>query len=305
MKQRLIIVFICLLMVIGAGAQELQARLTVSANRVGNQVDKKVFQTLQTALSNFINNRRWTGDNYTAGEKIKCNFLLSIDQAVGENVYKASLTVQAARPVFNTQYESPLVNFQDNDIVFRYIEFQPIEFNENRVQGSDPLAANMTAVLAYYINLILGMDYDSFAPRGGDVYFKRAQNIVNNAPEGRDITGWKTFDGIRNRFRLIENLTDSRFNPIHDAIYSYYRTGLDQFYENEEEGRKGILTALTFLNTINQENPNSMVLQFFFQGKSNELVRIFSRATPDVKQRARNLLTTLDITNTAAYNDLK
>lgn len=305
MKQLSIILLVSLLMATSAGAQELQARLTVSANRVGNQVDKKVFQTLQTSLANFINNRRWTGDAFTSGEKIKCNFLLSIDQAVGENVYKASLTVQAARPIFNTQYESPLVNFQDNDIVFRYVEFQPIEFNENRVQGSDPLAANMTAVLAYYINLILGMDYDSFAPRGGDVYFKRAQNIVNNAPEGRDITGWKTFDGIRNRFRLIENLTDSRFNPIHDAIYSYYRTGLDQFYENEEEGRKGILTALTFLNTVNQDNPNSMVLQFFFQGKSNELVKIFSRATPDVKQRARNLLTTLDITNTAAYNDLK
>lgn len=305
MKKLLSILFISLLITTGAGAQELQARLTISANRVGNQVDKKVFQTLQTALTNFVNNRRWTADNFAAAEKIKCNFLLSIDQAVGDNIYKASLTVQAARPIFNTQYESPLVNFQDNDIVFRYVEFQPIEFNENRVQGSDPLAANMTAVLAYYINLILGMDYDSFAPRGGDPYFKRAQNIVNNAPEGRDITGWKTFDGIRNRFRLIENLTDSRFNPIHDAIYSYYRTGLDQFYENEEEGRKGILTALTFLNTINQENPNSMVLQFFFQGKSNELVNIFNRATPDVKQRARNLLTTLDISNTAAYNNLK
>ncbi|MGV3658414.1 MAG: DUF4835 family protein [Chitinophagaceae bacterium] len=305
MKKLFLIPLFFLLTTVGAGAQELQARLTVSANRIGNQVDKKVFQTLQTALTNFVNNRRWTSDTYTAAEKIKCNFLLNIDQAIGDNLYKASLTVQAARPVYNTQYDSPLVSFQDNDIVFRYVEFQPIEFNENRVQGSDPLAANLTAVLAYYINVILGMDYDSFAPRGGDAYFKRAQNIVNNAPEGRDITGWKTFDGIRNRFRLIENFTDSRFNPIHDAIYSYYRTGLDQFYENEEEGRKGILTALTFLNGINQEQPNSMVLQFFFQGKSNELVKIFSRATPDVKQRARNLLTTLDITNTAAYNELK
>lgn len=305
MKKLFIFLFISFLVTKGAGAQELQARLTVSANRIGNQVDKKIFNTLQTALTNFVNNRRWTTDAYTPAEKIKCNFLLSIDQDLGQNVYKASLTVQAARPVYNTQYESPLVNFQDNDIVFRYVEFQPIEFNENRVQGSDPLAANMTAILAYYVNIILGMDYDSFAPRGGDPYYKRAQNIVNNAPEGRDITGWKTFDGIRNRFRLIENLTDSRFNPIHDAIYSYYRSGLDVFYENEEEGRKGILAALTFLSGINQENPNSMVMQFFFQGKSNELFRIFSRAAPDVKQRARNLLTTLDITNTAVYNDLK
>ena len=305
MKQFFSILLIFLLAATGASAQELQARLTVSANRIGNQVDRKVFQTLQTALTNFVNNRRWTSDTYSANEKVRCNFLLSIDQELGDNVYKASLTVQAARPVYNTQYESPLVNFQDNDIVFRYVEFQPIEFNENRVQGSDPLAANLTAVLAYYINIILGMDYASFAPRGGDPYFRRAQNIVNNAPEGRDITGWKTFDGIRNRFRLVENFTDSRFTPVHDAIYTYYRTGLDQFYENEEEGRKGILTALGFLNTVNQENPNSMVLQFFFQGKSNELVQIFSRATPDVKQRARNLLTTLDITNTAAYNNLK
>jgi hypothetical protein len=305
MKRLFILTFIIGFLSFAVQAQELQAKLTVLSNRVGNQVDKKVFQTLQTSLSNFLNNRKWTNDTYNPQEKIKCNFLLSIDQDLGQNVYKATLTVQAARPVYSTQYESPLINFQDNDIVFRYVEFQPIEFNENRVQGNDPVAANLTAVLAYYVNIILGMDYDSFAPRGGDAYFKRAQNIVNNAPEGRDITGWKTFDGIRNRFRLVENLTDSRFALVHDAIYSYYRSGLDVFYQNDEEGRTGILAALNALSTLNKENPNSMVMQFFFQGKSNELVKIFSRATPDVKQRARNLLTSLDITNATAYKELR
>lgn len=300
-------VFLVLLLCVlhGAKAQELQARLTINSTQVGNTVDKKVFGTLQTALLNFVNSRKWTDDTYQAFEKIRCNFLLNLDQAIGDNVYKATLTVQAARPVYNTQYESPMVNFQDNDIVFRYVEFAPLEFNENRVQGSDPLTANLTAVLAFYINLILGMDADSFAPRGGDAFFQRAQNIVNNAPEGRDITGWKTFDGLRNRYRLIENLTDNRFTLMHDAIYTYYRNGLDQFYENEEEGRTGVLNALNDLSTLNNDNPASMVMQFFFSGKSNELVQLFSRATPDIKQRARDLLVKLDVTNTSVYNNLK
>jgi len=288
-----------------AYAQELQARFTIVTTQLPSSVNKKIFNTLQAALINFVNNRKWTGDTYQAFEKIQCNFLLNVGEALSDNVYKATLTVQAARPIYNTQYQSPTINFQDNDVAFRYVEFAPIEFNENRVQGSDPLAANLTAVLAYYVNLILGMDADSFAPRGGDAYFQKAQNIVNNAPESREISGWKTFDGLRNRYRLIDNLTDNRFTLIHDAIYTYYRNGLDQFYDNPEEGRAGIMNALNNLSTINQDNPNSMALQFFFAGRSTELVQIFSKATPDVKQRARDLLTKLDVTNTTVYNNLK
>ncbi len=286
-------------------AQELQARLTVVASQLSNETDRKAFSTLQTALLNFLNSRKWSGETYQGFEKIKCNFLLNLNEALDNNIYKATLTVQAARPVYNTQYESPVVNFQDNDIVFRYVEFAPIEFNENRVQGSDPLAANLPAILAYYINLILGMDGDSFAPRGGDAFFQRAQNIVNNAPENGDISGWKTFDGLRNRYRLIENLNDNRFTLMHDAIYTYYRLGLDQFYENEDEGRTGVLNALNYLSTLNAENPASMVMQFFFSGKGNELVQLFSKAAPDVKQRARDLLVKLDIANAGTYNGLK
>jgi hypothetical protein len=185
------------------------------------------------------------------------------------------------------------------------VEFQQIEFNENRIQGNDPSAANLTAVLAYYVNIILGMDYDSFSPRGGDPYFQKAQYIVNNAPEGGDISGWKAFEGLRNRFKLVQGFTDSRFNLVHDAIYAYYRNGFDKFYENETEGRAGILNALSYLNTINTENPGSMVLQFFFQGKSNELVKIFSKAETDVKTRARDFLTKLDLTNASVYKELK
>jgi hypothetical protein len=303
--RKLFYFFIAISLIQSAKAQELQAKFSVLANRVGTQVDKKTFQTLQTALNNFVNNRKWTTDTYQPQEKIKCNFLLSIDQDMGGNIYKASLTVQAARPVYNSTYESPIINFQDADVLFKYIEFQPIEFNENRVQGNDPLAANITAVLAYYINIILGMDYDSFAPKGGDPYFQKAHYIVNNAPESAQITGWKAFDGMRNRFRLIEGLTDNRFNLVHDAVYSYYRNGLDQFYENDGAGQTGMLKALNYLNTVNTENPGSMVLQFFFQGKSNELVKAFSKADQKVKVQARELLSRLDITNANAYKELK
>lgn len=286
-------------------SQELQARITVVANRVSTQVDKKTFQTLQTALTNFVNNRKWTGDVFQPQEKIRCSFFLNIDQELGNNLYKATLTVQSARPAYNTTYESPLVNFQDAEVTFKYVEFQPIEFNENRVQGSDPAAANLPAVIAFYVNLILGMDYDSFSLRGGDPYFQKAENIVNNAPEGGQISGWKPFDGQRNRYKLIEGFVDNRFALMHDALYAYYRTGLDNFGDKEKDARVGLLNALNYLNTISQENPGAMAIQFFFQGKSSELVRIFSKAEPDVKTQARNILTRLDLTNANAYKELR
>lgn len=305
MLKRTMAVLVFAIAVLSVNGQELQARFTVITSKVSTQVDKKIFQTLQTALTNFLNNRKWTNDAYQPSEKIQCNFLLAIEQDLGNNVFKGKLTVQAARPVYNTSYDSPIMNFMDENFSFRYVEFQPIEFNENRIQGNDPLAANITAILAYYVNIILGLDYDSFTQRGGDTFFQKAWNIVNNAPENKDIQGWKTFDGQRNRYWLAENFNSSRFALVHDAIYSYYRSGMDLFYDNEEAGRNGILNCLNFLNTVNTENPNSMVMQFFFQGKGNELVKVFSKATAEQKARARDLLTKLDITNAAAYKELR
>ena len=288
-----------------ANAQELQAKFTVLANRVSTQVDKKTFQTLQTALTNFVNNRKWTGDVFQPQERLRCSFLLNIDQELGGNQYKATLTVQAARPAFNSSYLSPIINFQDNEVVFKYVEFQPVEFNDNRVQGNDGIVANLTAVIAYYVNLILGMDYDSFTLRGGDPYFQKAQYIVNNAPEGGQISGWKAFDGLRNRYKLIEGLVDNRYALMHDAIYAYYRTGLDNFADREKDGRLGVFNALNYLNTVNRENPNSMIMQFFFQGKGNEIVQIFNKAEGDMKAQARELLLKLDVTNTNLYKALR
>ena len=284
-----------------ASSQELEARVTVNAARISSQVDKKVFQTLQAGLQTFLNNRKWTTETYQPNEKIVCNFLLNIEKSIGTNVYQATLSIQAARPVYNSSYQTALVNHQDDAVIFKYVEFQPLEFNENRVQGTDPISANLTATFAFYVNIILALDYNSFGLRGGDPYFQKALNIVNNAPENRDIVGWRAFDGQRNRYWLIENFTNNRYNLIHDATYSYFRLGMDHLYASESEGRNAILNSLQLINTVNTDVPNSMVVQFFFQGRANELAKVFKKATPEEKSKALEILSKIDIANTALY----
>lgn len=306
-KKSVVIFFLSLITGVHLNAQELQARITVIVNKdkVSTQIDRRIFQTLQQSLNNFLNNRKWTNDVFQPNEKIQCNFLLNINEATGQDLFRGSLSIQAARPAYNTTYQCPLINFIDDNVAFRYQEYQPLEFNENRIQGNDPMVSNLTAVFAYWAYMILGFDYASFSIRGGDPYFLKAQNIVNNAPEARDITGWKNYESLRNRYWLSENINSNRFALIHDAIYSYYRSGMDIFHSNPDEGRNGIYNCLSFLNTLNMENPNSMFIQFFFQGKSNELVKVYSKADRETKDRALALLIKLDVTNARAYNDLK
>lgn len=286
-----------------AQAQEIKATITVVTNRVNNGTNPSVFRTFQTALNNFINNRKWTQDNFQANEKIQCNFLLNLEASGEPNIYNADLTIQAARPVFNTSYLSPIVNYRDENVTFKYVEFQQLDFNENRVNSGDALASNLTAILAYYVNMILGFDYDSYSLRGGEIYFQKAQNIINNAPEGRGISGWKAFDGVRNRYWLTENMMNSRYAVFHDVYYNYYRLGMDKMYEDENQARAEVLNVLNLLNNFFTDNPNKMINQFFFQGKSTELIKLFSKAQQQDRQRASELLQKLDVTNAGKYKD--
>ncbi|HEY8733235.1 MAG TPA: DUF4835 family protein, partial [Puia sp.] len=214
-------------------SQELQANVTVLSNRIGTSVNKQIFSTLQSALYNFLNGRKWSNVAFSQNEKIQCNFLLNLAGVADNNTYSASLTVQLGRPIFNSSYQSPLMNYIDESVTFKYIQYQDLDFNDNRVGGTDPLAANLTAVFAYYAYIILGLNFDSYGLRGGDLYFQKALNIVNNAPEAGNLNGWKAFDGLRNRYWLVENLTNPKYNPIHDAMYNYYRLGLDQMFDHE------------------------------------------------------------------------
>jgi Domain of unknown function (DUF4835) len=295
----LVLAFVCKI----SAAQELKANVTVVSSQVGNNVNQNVFRTLQTALNTFINTRKWSTDNFAPNERIECNFLLNLQSTGDLNVYNASLTIQAARPVFNTSYLSPIINFKDDNIIFKYVEFQQLEFNDNRVSGTDALVSNLTAIIAYYANVILAFDYASFSPRGGDPYFVKAQNIVNNAPDGRGISGWKAFDGIRNRYWLVENMTNSRYTIMHDVYYNYYRLGMDKLYEDENAARAEVMNVLNLLNTFINDNPNKMISQFFFQGKATEMIKIFSKAPQQDKARASEILQRLDITNANKYKD--
>lgn len=302
MRNKFIFVITVFFMLLNSvSSQELQAKVSVLASRISSSVDKKIFSTLQTQLNNLLNTRKWTNDQFQQNEKIECSFILNIENVLETNVYKATLTIQAARPVFNATYQTALVNFIDADVAFKYAEFQPVEFNENRVQGTDAAASNLTAIFAYYAYMIIGLDYDSFAPKGGDAYFRKAQNIVTNSPEGKNISGWRVFDGVRNRYWLNENVINNRYNIIHDVIYSYYRSGLDKMYDAEPEARANVLQSLTQLSAFNRENANTMILQFFMQGKMQELIGIFKKGTGEQKSKAIELLSDLDVINASRY----
>lgn len=297
--QPLLFVFL-LLPFLGRG-QELQAKVTVITSRITTTVDKRIFITLQTQLNNLMNTRKWSSDVFQANEKIDCSFILNLESIVDPNVYKATLTVQAARPVYNSSYQCALLNFLDADVTFKYQEFQPVEFNENRIQGNDPQIANLTAIFAYYAYMIIGLDYDSFSPKGGEVFFRKAQQVVNNAPEGKGTIGWRVFDGLRNRYWLNENLINNRYNIIHDIIYSYYRAGMDKWYDNEVEARRNMLQCLTQLQAFNKENPNTMIQQIFMQGKMQELIGLFKKGSAEERSRATSLLSELDVINAPSY----
>lgn len=282
-------------------AQELNANITIVSSQVGNNVNQNVFRTLQTSLNNFVNNRKWGPDTYTQNEKIQCSFLINLQPSGELNVYNASLTIQAARPVFNSSYLSPIINFQDENVSFKYVEFQMLEFNDNRVTGTDAMVSNLTAIISYYAYMILGFDYDSYSPKGGEIFFQKAQNVVNNAPDGRGISGWRAFDGVRNRYWLVENMLNSRYTIMHDVYYNYYRSAMDKLYEDENAARAEMLNVLNLLNNFNTDNPNKMINQFFFQGKASEFIKIFSKAPQQDKARASELLQKMDITNAALY----
>ncbi len=301
MRKKTFLFFILIAAATATYAQELQAVVTVFAQQVGTSVDKSVFTNLQNQLTTFVNSRKWTNDAFQVQEKIHCSFILTVQSVDQDNNYQASLAIQAARPVYNASYQTALINYQDAEVQFKYVQFQPLDFNENRVQGTDALTANLTAIFAYYVYMIIGLDYDSFAEKGGDAYFQKAQNIVNNAPEAKGITGWKSFDGIRNRYWLAENLTNTRYNSIHDIIYNYYRNGLDKMYSSTAVARLSILNSLSSLKDFNQQNPNTMIAQFLVQGKSQEYIGVFKNGDPQSRVQAAQILSTIDISNANLY----
>lgn len=292
MKKIIAVLFSCVVM-LSVSAQELNCQITVNSGAIQTS-DKKIFETLQQSLFEFVNHRRWTNDNYMQHERIECSMLINITERLSTDEFKATIQIQSRRPVFSTSYNSPLMNYIDKDFTFKYVEFQPLDFNETQ------FGTNLTAVVAYYSYIILGFDYDSFSPEGGTPYFQKAQNIVTlgqNAVE----TGWKAFEGTQNRYWLTEEIMNVQFKPLRECMYQYHRTGLDAMSEKVAPSRAQILDALKKLRKVNQDKPGSFTLQVFFQAKSDEIINIFSKGEPDEKNQLLTLLSEIDPANYNKY----
>ena len=279
--------------------QELKCNIQVNSSKIQG-TNRTAFQTLQTALYEFMNNTSWTDHVYSQEEKIECNIQINITDQSGSDQYKGTIQVQSRRPIFGSSYNTVMLNFLDNDLDFKYIEFDKIEFNLNNFQS------NLTSALAYYAYVIIGLDYDSYSFKGGSDYFLKAEKIVNNAQNAQE-KGWKPYEGSRkNRYWLIENILNEKYSPMREVSYKYHRQGLDRMYDKVVDGRSEIAEALTSIQKVYRVKPDPylFLLQVFFDAKSEELVNIFSESFASEKTRVYNILVEVDPTRVDTYKKI-
>lgn len=280
-------------------SQDLSCKVTILDNAI-QLTDKRIFRTLEAVLTEFMNTTKWSNDKIQSNEKIECSIqivLTAYDQP--SNHFTGSGQIQCVRPVYGTSYNSVLFNFLDDSWEFDYTEFQRLDFNENSY------SSNLTSLMGFYAYYILGLDYDSFGMLGGTPYFNKALNVVQSAQQG-GMTGWKPFEkAMRSRYNLIDNILNEQFKPIRETYFKYHRQGLDIMIKNPEDARKNIYTCLEMVQKVYKTNPNTAVLQMFFEAKSDELVNIFKNAGPSEKPKVVALLNEINITNTSKYEKIK
>lgn len=279
-------------------ANEFNAQVKINSDKIQG-TNKQVFTTLQNALTEFINNRKWTDATFAINERIDCTFNIIINEMPSDNSFKAELQIQASRPVYNSSYITTLLNFRDTQLDFDYTEFEPLEYNENTVEN------NLTATIIFYLYTILGLDFDSFSPRGGSAFFQRAQQVVTLAQAQMSWNGWKAFDSDRNRHAVVTALTENASEGYRDMWYDYHRKGLDEMAANADRGRTTILSLLPALEEYKKTRPTSVLLQMFADSKLDEVVAIYSKATTTEKQEGYKLLSALYPAMTTRLEPLK
>jgi hypothetical protein len=278
------------------GAQEFQCAVQVVSPQIQGS-NKKVFETLQTAIMEFMNNQKWTNDKFAPEERIDCNIMINVAEMISIDEFKGSFQIQARRPVYDSNYYTVLLNHQDQDFHFKYVEFEPLIYNPNNFES------NLVAVLAYYANIVLGLDYDSYSNNGGTPFFQEAERIVNRAQGARE-AGWKSFESQRNRYWLVENVLNEYHRPLRQCMYEYHRKGLDRMSEKAEEGRAEIVKALELVRKVHRQRPSSFFTQVFFTAKSDELVNIFEESFSMEKGRVVELLQEVDPANNKKYEKI-
>jgi len=281
-------------------AQELRCNVQVTSSKIEG-TNKKVYETLQKAIYEFMNNRVWTTHAYSAEERIECSILINITSQASADEFTGTMQIQSRRPVFNSSFNTTMLNYVDNNISFRYVEFEPLNFSETT------FTSNLTSLLAYYAYMIVGFDYDSFSMEGGNEYFKKAENIVTNAQSASD-KGWKAFDSKnnKNRYWLVKNVLDEKYSPVREFYYRYHRKGLDVLDGKVDAGRAEIAESIELLQKVFRNKPDVYLnyLQVVFDSKSDEFVNVFSESFPEEKNRLSTILREIDPSNSSKYEKL-
>lgn len=280
-----------------AVAQELNCQVTVLTPQIQSS-DKRIYTTLQTAIFEFMNNTKWTEDKFKNQERIECSMTITVTERTSNDEFKGNIQVQANRPIFKSSYSSPVFNFRDDDFQFRYLEYQTIEFNQSGTNNP-----NLVAALSFYAYMILGIDYDTFSPMGGSLYFQKAQTIVANS-QNLPEKGWRAFEGTRNRYWLSENFNNPIFKPVRQLLYDYHRKGLDIMADKKDDAVGIIAESIKNLEPVYREKPGSFLMQALFVAKADEIVNIFSQAAPDAKARVMNTLNEIDPANGSKYQQI-
>ncbi len=284
----------------GVISQELYCNVQVSAQKIQGS-NREVFQSMQRDIYEFMNSMVWTDNLFSFSERIECNILINLDEQLSADEFRGTLQVQLRRPVFNTTYESTVLNFVDNNFQFRYVEFQPLEFNPNSH------TSNLVSVLAYYAYLLIGMDFDTFSPNGGTPYFQIAEKIVTNAQNAPE-AGWKPYDGSRNRNRywLVKNILDNEYSGVRQFVYLYHIRGLDRLESDITRARTEIYESLKQLQVVYRRRPDPFMyyMTIILDAKADEIVNIFSQAFPEEKNRVVQILTEIDPANDSKYQKI-
>ncbi|MBR5147812.1 MAG: DUF4835 family protein [Bacteroidaceae bacterium] len=275
------IITLCVLS-LRAQAQELEAKVVVNHSKIQG-TNTSVFTTLQEAMTEFINTRKWTNAQYTQRERIACSFNLIVNEYSDDGRFGCSLMVQANRPVYNASYNTTVFNFNDNAVDFNYIEHDKLEFSDEIIDN------NLTAVLAYYAYLIIGLDMETFALKGGTEILQKAENVVNNAQMMSE-DGWKAFGDSKNRHALVNDYMNGALEPYRQLVYDYHRKGLDEMAQNAERGRSNITVALALLEKAKQDKPMSVLPQLFTEIKRDELLNIYSKGTTKEREEVIRIL---------------
>ena len=281
-------------------AQELQAKITINHAQISG-TEKSVFDNLQQTLEQFVNDRQWTHLQFQKNERIVCNFNLQVTKYdKDQGIFTCKATIQANRPVYNSAYTSTLYNNVDENFTFKFAEFDQLEFNEEQIDNQ------LTALFAYYAYLLIGLDLDSFSPKGGEDVLQRCMNLTNNA-QNLDYPGWKAFDNDRNRFAIINDYLDGSMKPFRQLQYDYYRKGLDEMANNVERGRTEITTALeTGLKKAKENRPLSMLPQIWTDYKKDELANIYKgKGTQKEKEAVFEILTSINPSQNKYWDQIK